>query len=77
MCAINQAPNPRLSFVGWHWGLLEKWINTKADNKQALQSAVTFFKKFDLLFLNNCLNSVTKYFSKGFFVINDISNRLI
>jgi hypothetical protein len=44
-----------LSFVGWHWGLLEKWINTKADNKQ---------------------NSVAKYFSKGFFVINDISNRL-
>jgi tetratricopeptide (TPR) repeat protein len=22
-----------LSFVGWHWGLLEKWINTKADFK--------------------------------------------
>jgi tetratricopeptide (TPR) repeat protein len=29
-----------------------------------------------LSFLNNCLNFVTKYFSKGFFVINDISNRL-
>jgi hypothetical protein len=25
-----------------------------------------------LLFLNNCLNSVTKYFSKGFFVINNL-----
>ncbi|VVM24851.1 hypothetical protein BSPWISOXPB_4001 [uncultured Gammaproteobacteria bacterium] len=37
-----------LSFVGWHWGLLEKWINTKADNKQALQSAVTFFKNLTM-----------------------------
>ncbi|CAC9455496.1 hypothetical protein [uncultured Gammaproteobacteria bacterium] len=36
-----------LSFVDWHWGTSEKWINAKTDNKQALQSALTFFKNFD------------------------------
>lgn len=35
-----------LSFGNWRWGTLEKWIDTKTDNKQVLQSALDFFKSF-------------------------------